>query len=307
VLFPVLLAAFASCGPGCSPPIDAPAEGREPPPVGDPDGGSAGKQSPPPPPSDEMITDAPGIELSKLSEVQRQTFFQLINTEPSACEKPHSMAKSLHVDTACRDSLILAQFAADSLASGAAVSDVKDALVGLEAALNVREIDVEGRPTYGNQRAPVTVVVFADFECPHCRAEAPGLRQAVQQFRGQAKLVFKHYPLNMHPRAKVAAIACEAAHQQEKFWEMHDIVFGHQTALEDADLEAYAKEIGLDVARWKKDMTAEDVILAVEKDRAWGDKLEIPGTPAVFVNGREVNPALFGGTLEGWIDDALRR
>ena len=154
----------------------------------------------------------------------------------------------------------------------------------------------------------MTVVVFADFQCPHCKAEAPGLRKAVQNYRGEAKLVFKHFPLEMHDRAKAAAIAAEAAHEQGKFWEMHDLIFDHQEQLEDEDLERYAKQIrGLDVAKWKADYESEQAELEVVKDRAIGEALEIQGTPAVFVNGRQLTPLLWGGSLEAWIDDALRR
>ncbi|MFO7564049.1 MAG: thioredoxin domain-containing protein [Enhygromyxa sp.] len=261
-----------------------------------------------PPPADQMIRTAPGVDLSKLSETQQASFYTVINTEPSACDKPHSLATSLTTDPECRDSMLVAQFIADRLASGATPSDIKLDIDAVVDALTPQEIPIEGRPTYGNDSAPVTVVVFADFECPHCKAEAPRLRKIVQQYRGQAKLVFKHFPLGMHERAKQAAIATEAAHMQGKFWEMHDLVFDHQDQLEDEDLERYAKQIrGLDVAKWKADYEAEAAALAVAKDRAIGEALDLPGTPAVYVNGRLLTPLLWGGQLEAWIDDALRR
>ena len=205
------------------------------------------------PPPEKMVREAKGVDVSKLSETQQSTFYTMINTEPSACDKPHSLATSLREDADCRDSMHVAQFIADRLADGATPSDIKLEIDQLVDALTVREIPIEGRPTYGNERAPVAVVVFADFQCPHCKLEAPGLRKAVQQYRGQAKLVFKHFPLStMHTRAEAAARATEAAHMQGKFWEMHDLVFDHQTQLEDADLERYAKQIAdLDFAKWK--------------------------------------------------------
>jgi protein-disulfide isomerase len=254
-----------------------------------------------------MITEAKGVDLSALSEVQRGTFFQVLNVEPSACDRPHSLATSIRDDAECRDSLILGQFIADRLASGIAASDVKPELEEVRDALQVREIPIAGRPTFGNERAPVTVVMFADFECPHCKAEAPVLRQAIQQYRGQAKLVFKHFPLNMHTRARVAARACEIAHAQGKFWEMHDQVFTHQLELEDADLRAYAAAIGLDLARFDSELRGGRYEDVVDADRLDGEKLGLTGTPAVFVNGRLFTPMLFGGTVAGWIDDALRR
>jgi protein-disulfide isomerase len=174
-------------------------------------------------------------------------------------------------------------------------------------ALRPREINIKGRPVYGNERAPVTVVVFADFECPHCRQEAPVLRQAIDQFRGRAKLVYKHFPLSGHVRAKAAAIATVAAMEQGKFWEMHDMVFENQTSLEDADIRRFAQKIGLDMAKFDAHYNAKKGQDLVEEDRVEGEKLDISGTPAVFVNGRYMNPFLFGGTITGWIDDALRR
>lgn len=261
-----------------------------------------------PPPAEQMIREAPGVDLSRLSETQRASFFTVINVEPSACDKPHSLATSMRDDPECRNSMLVAQFIADGLARGATPSDISLEIDAVVHALTPRDIPIEGRPTYGNKNALVTVVVFADFECPHCKQEAPVLRKAVQQYRGKAKLVFKHFPLSMHDRAQVAAIAAEAAHQQGKFWEMHDLIYDHQTELEDEDLERYARQVpGLDFNRWKTDFAAEAAKLAVAKDRASGELLEIAGTPAVFINGRQMSPLLFGGSLEAWIDDALRR
>jgi protein-disulfide isomerase len=253
------------------------------------------------------ITEAKGVDLSRLTDAQKTSFFQLINSEPSACGKAHSLAASLKEDAACRDSLSVSQFIADALASGASVSDIKENLEPLVESLKPREINIKGRPMYGNERAPVTVVVFADFECPHCRQEAPVLRQAIDQFRGRAKLVYKHFPLSGHVRAKAAAIATVAAMEQGKFWEMHDIVFENQTALEDADIRKYAQKIGLDMAKFDASYKAKKGQDLVEEDRVEGEKLDISGTPAVFVNGRYMSPYLFGGTITGWIEDALRR
>jgi protein-disulfide isomerase len=262
----------------------------------------------PPPPEAEMIREAPGVDLSRLGETALASFFTMLNTEQSACDKPHSLATSLRDDPACRNSRHVAQFIADRLASGATPSDIKLDIDLVVQALTPREIPTEGRPVYGNERAPVTVVVFADFECPHCKMEAPILRKAIQQYRGQAKLVFMHFPLRMHARAEVAAAAAEAAHKQGKFWEMHDLIFDHQSQLEDEDLERYASQIqGLDLAQWREDFHSEAAELAVAKDKAFGEALDIQGTPAVFIDGRQVTPLLWDGNLEAWIDDALRR
>ena len=258
-------------------------------------------------PAADLIREAPGVDVSKLGPSQRESFFVSINTEASACGKPHSLAVSLRDDDACRDSMHVAQFIADRIAAGAQPGDIKLEIDTLVKALAVRDVPVQGRPVYGNERAPVTLVVFADFQCPMCKHEAPELRAAVDKHR-QTRLVFKHFPLtHAHPRAEAAALAAEAAHMQGKFWDMHDQLFAHQDALEDADLERYATEIGLDVAQWKEDMASEEVKRMVAQDQADGMKLDIGGTPTVYVSGREVVPMLWGGELDGWIEDALRR
>ena len=306
-----LLLILSACGPACSsvpeagspePKGGGPAEATKP-------GPEATPQAPadPPPATQGDLQEAKGVDLSRLTEPQRVSFFQLINAEPSACGKSHSLAVSLRDDASCRDSLTVSQFIADALGAGASPSDIKANLEQVVSTLQPRKIEIAGRPVYGNERAPVTVVVFADFECPHCREEAPKLRQAIDQFRGRAKLVFKHFPLQFHVRAKFAAIATVAAQQQGKFWEMHDIVFENQTALSDADIRRYAQKIGLDMKLFDADFAALKGKDLVEADRVEGEKLEITGTPAVFVNGRYFNEYLFGGTVVGWIDDALRR
>ena len=307
-----LLLILSACSPACTAPPAGPDSTAPPPvatgkdPVGSADGSAEGGGAGPATPSSE-ITEAKGVDLSRLSEPQKTSFFQLINTEPSACAKPHSLAVSLRDDASCRDSLSVSQFIADALAQGSSASDIKANMEPLVDSLRPREINIKGRPLYGNERAPVTVVVFADFECPHCRQEAPVLRQAIDQFRGKAKLVYKHFPLSGHVRAKAASIATVAAMEQGKFWEMHDIVFENQTALEDADIRKYAQKIGLDMGKFDASYKAKKGQDLVEEDRVEGEKLDIQGTPAVFVNGRYMNSLLFGGTITGWIEDALRR
>ena len=310
-----LLLILSACSPACTAPAAGPETTAGPPPLAtgkDPvavdasaSGGGGSGAGPVVGPTE--ITDAKGVDLSRLSEPQKTSFFQLINTEPSACAKAHSLAVSLRDDASCRDSLSVAQFIADALVQGASVSDIKASLELVVDSLRPREINIQGCPVYGNERAPVTVVVFADFECPHCRQEAPVLRQAIDQFRGKAKLVYKHFPLSGHVRGKAASIATVAAMEQGKFWEMHDIVFENQTTLEDADIRRYAQKIGLDMARFDASYKAKKGQDRVEQDRVEGEKLDIQGTPAVFVNGRYMNSALFGGTITGWIEDALRR
>ncbi len=263
----------------------------------------------------DMILEAKGVDLSKLSDAQRDVFFQIINTEPSACGKAHSLATSLRDDAECRDSMTVAQLVADSLEEGISVSDLRLGIPEIVDSLQPKEIDIAGRPFRGGEQAPVTIVVFADFQCPHCAAEAPVIAEAVERYRGQAKVVYRQFPLQMHPHARMASMATEAAfaQSQDAFWKMHDWIFANQAEVfDDGDevaqkLRNKAQSIGLDMAAYDAFMAAEKGKAAIDKDRAAGEALKITGTPAVFVNGRYYTPVLFGGTINGWIDDALRR
>ncbi len=259
-------------------------------------------------PGDEgFIDEAPGVVVRALSRGQRDVFLTIINTESAACGAPHSLAQSLRDDPDCHDSTVVAQFVADAIDAGATTVDIRHDLPVIKRALSPQRIDIGGRPIYGSIHAPVTVVVFADFECPHCRLEAGKLRTAIDRSNGKARLVYKHFPLGHHKVARLAAIASEIAHKAGKFWAMHDQIFANQHQLTEKLLFELAANVGLDDKEFAAAYganTGEDV---VDSDLEEGRRLAIMGTPTVFVDGRKVNEVLFGGTVEGWIADALAR
>jgi protein-disulfide isomerase len=137
------------------------------------------------------------------------------------------------------------------------------------------------RHVYGNVSAPVTVVEYGDFECPYCAAAKPELRKLVDTSDGRIRLVFRHFPVfTLHPFALTAALAAEASGPH--FWKMHDLLFKHQDALTDADLEGYAATLGLGPVTGA---AAQEFRPAVEADYASGAELGVRGTPALFIDG----------------------
>src|SRR5262249_29821716 len=100
-------------------------------------------------------------------------------------------------------------------------------------------------------------------------------------------VTFKHFPLVIHPKARLAHQAAQAAAEQGKFWEMHDLLFANQRRVEREDLVAYARQLGLDVERFRKDLDDPRLKERIESDRADGEKLRISGTPTFFVNGKQ--------------------
>jgi protein-disulfide isomerase len=148
------------------------------------------------------------------------------------------------------------------------------------------DIDIEGAPSRGSPMAAVTIVEFSDFECPYCGQAHPILQHVMDEHEGRVRLVFKHFPLSAHPHAMPAARAAIAAGNQGKFWEMHDLLFEHQQQLEEEDLERYAQELGLDLARFRTDLESAETQRRIERDREEGERVGVEGTPSLFVNGR---------------------
>ena len=151
----------------------------------------------------------------------------------------------------------------------------------------------EGYNVLGEASASVTLVEFSDFECPFCASAAPILKQVVEKYPGQVRLIYRHFPLiQIHDQALPAAYAVEAAGLQGKFWQMHDAVFAKQKELSKQTLKQIAEEIGLDVEQWEADMGSDTVKKRVEQDQVAAAQLKLTGTPSLFINGTKYPQSL---------------
>ena len=138
----------------------------------------------------------------------------------------------------------------------------------------------------GSEDAPVTLVVFGDYECPHCGAAHPIVQEIQKRLGPNLRFAFRNFPLRqIHPRAERAAEAAEAAGAQGEFWGMHDLLFENQDALEDPDLFRYAAALKLDVERFAKELAAGLYADRVRRDFRSGVKSGVNGTPTFFING----------------------
>jgi protein-disulfide isomerase len=153
------------------------------------------------------------------------------------------------------------------------------------------EISLAGAPIRGSESAAVTVVEFSDFQCPFCKRVTPTLDQILNEYGGRVRIAFKHLPLDIHPMAMAAHIAAEAANRQGKFWEMYQRIFANQQDLAPATFTRYARELGLDVVRFERDVASSEVRARVDADKELADSLEVTGTPGFFVNGRFLSGA----------------
>lgn len=167
-------------------------------------------------------------------------------------------------------------------------------------------VDTEGAPVRGDADAKLAVVEFSDFECPFCNRVNPTLLSLLEEYDGRVKLVWKHLPLTrIHQRARDAHIASEAAHRQDRFWEMHDKIFADQRRLTPERFRAYAGELGLDLEQYDRDVADPDVARKVDADLADAATLGVTGTPTFLVNGRLVSGALPIETFRGLIEGEL--
>ncbi|HEX4573872.1 MAG TPA: DsbA family protein, partial [Gemmatimonadales bacterium] len=138
----------------------------------------------------------------------------------------------------------------------------------------------------GAARAPVTLVEYGDFECPHCRQAFPIVQELQRRLGARLRFVFRHFPLTqVHAHAEHAAEAAEAAGAQGQFWEMHARLFERQFALEDDHLVEYAEELGLDGARVARELAAHTYEPRVRADFLGGVRSGVNGTPTFFVSG----------------------
>ena len=138
----------------------------------------------------------------------------------------------------------------------------------------------------GSATAPVTLVEYGDYECPYCGRTHPVVGKLRETLGDRLRFVFRHFPLDsVHPRARHAAEAAEAAGAQDRFWEMHDLLYENQEDLGDEALRRLAAEVGLDLERFEEDLAERWHAPRVREDRLGGERSGVDGTPAFFVNG----------------------
>jgi protein-disulfide isomerase len=251
----------------------------------------------------EKDKDPPGIDTSGMTPSEKTTLRELLDKLPSPCGKAHSLATSLRTDPRCRRSTFAAKALQKWLKDGFLASEVEERYEA-RFSKKVYEIDVSGAAVRGDPKAPVTIVEFSDFECPHCKMVETPLKQLLSEYP-TVRLVFLNFPLGMHQNAGPAAAAALAAGKQNKFWAYHDKLFENQGRLGPAELLRYAQELNLDLGRFQADM--EGARARVARERAMGEKLELTGTPTFFINGRRFTESPTYENLKSWIDEELAK
>lgn len=158
---------------------------------------------------------------------------------------------------------------------------------------------------YGNTKSKVILINYGDYQCSACGVAHPQIKSIVEEYKDKIQFVFRNYPItSLHPNAKAAAGAAEAAGMQGKYWQMHDKLYEDQSGWDSlsgtersSKFESYAKELGLDVNKFNNDIASSAVTQKINYDVAIGTKINITGTPTFYLNGKMLDSAL-------WSDEA---
>ncbi len=167
------------------------------------------------------------------------------------------------------------------------------------------KVGLNNAPIKGAKDAPITIVEFSDFQCPFCKRVNPTMDQLLKDYEGKVRVAFRQHPLSFHKQAMPAAKASLAAHEQGKFWEMHDELFEIQRQLTDENILKAAKKIGLDIKKFEKDWKSNKYDAQIQEDIKFARSNGATGTPAFFVNGVYVKGAKQAPYFKRLIDKLL--
>ncbi len=241
-------------------------------------------------PAAQAIVSLPGIDLSALTPREQREWSEQVSQILAPCaDTPVPIAQCVKEGRACKTCLPGAEFLLGQVRAGRSKKEREDAFRGRFDPAKVRTIALDGSPEKGASKPLVTIVEWADFECPFCGMMAPLLEDFSHRYPDQLRLVFKFYPLPSHQNGEPAARATIAAMNQGKFWKMHEMLFANQERLAPTDLERYAKDLGLNLDQFRQDMKGDMASSRIEKDKKQGEELGLQGTPLLFINGREVD------------------
>lgn len=245
-----------------------------------------------------------GVEDVELEGRESALFWQLVSQLYAPCQSEAvSIRQCVEESRPCAACAPAARLLAEKVRQGASMEVARE-IYGLRFGPEVHKVDIADSPSRGPEGAPVTIVVWSDFECPHCRRAMPILDKALEKHAPRVRLVHKMYPLSQHTYAKDAARAAIAAQAQGKYWEMERLLFAHQDAQTEADLDRYAKELGLDMARFHADMRSDKTAKIILRDHDDAARFGLSSTPFVLVNGREIRSEYFklDPELDAWIE-----
>jgi protein-disulfide isomerase len=235
------------------------------------------------------------VDLSSLTAVQKKAVLKLVREQDCSCQCGMKTAECIMKDSNCSYSRALAKVAIQGVKDGKSLIEISKLMDASPKAHRPKileapvAIPVAGSPVRGPADARITLVEFSDFECPFCSAAVKQVDVVMAAYPKDVKLIYKQFPLSMHPHAQFAAEASLAAGEQGKFWEMYDLLFKNFQRLSRENVMLWAKQLGLDVDKFKADIDSRKFKPVVDKDLADGEAAGVYGTPAFYINGKQYN------------------
>lgn len=249
---------------------------------------------------DAPIVQLEGVDTNPLTAREKKEWSGYVSEIISPCKNaPVPIAQCVKEKRECAACLPAAKYLMKTVKDGMSAEQVKKAYENRFDSAKIKNVPIDDSPSMGNPNAPVTIVEFADFQCPHCGEQAPHLDKFVTSRSQDVRFVFKFYVLGKFPNSENAARAAIAAGKQGKFWEMHHKIFANQQKLDQQGLDGFAKELGLDVSRLHADMQLPETQERITKDHKLGEDLKIEGTPSIWINGRSYDGRQ---ELGEWVD-----
>ncbi|MEJ7598029.1 MAG: thioredoxin domain-containing protein [Kofleriaceae bacterium] len=258
-------------------------------------------------------TPLAGIDSAKLGDDKQKLFFKLVGSLKSPCGKPQSLRVSFTTDTACKRAPFAVRYVVALLEDEGTEELIrKEYEAKYESTAKVK-LDVSKAPRVGNNDALVRLVEFYDYACPHCRDFAPMLEQVTAAHGANVVEYFMMFPLGTWPDSKSAAQAALAAHAQGKFKEMHAVLFAKAPLHGKEAVTSYAKDLGLDLAKFEADYTAAAGHVELDKSQgtaAWeasttGPNHDHASTPALYFNDRKYEGPLNPRYIGMWIEEEI--
>ncbi len=252
-----------------------------------------------------VLEGLPGLDFSKLGAPAQKELATVFTDEFDYCGRPLTLAASLKKGDSCRHTRRMASLAASYANDGQGAQEIINQLAKYNTTFTAKRssFKVDERTCKGSKDAKVTVVEFADFECPYCNAARPMMTELAK--RPQVRVCYMPFPLSAHPNAVPAGQAALFARDAGKFWAMHDALFDNQMSLSETTIKALAKQIGLDPDALAKATAAGKYKDELEASKEAGKNAGVDSTPSVYVNGRKLTLGISMDSLAATVDDEL--
>ena len=259
----------------------------------------------------EIATKLPGVDLVGLTNSQREIALQTMRAESCTCGCDMKIAQCRMGDPACVSSRRLAHFVITMASAGKAKEAVREELLKFaKAPENLLDdpikIATDGDPIRG-PGAKVTIIEFSDFQCPYCAKATVEVKQILNKYPKDVRFLFKQFPLDIHSQAAVAAEASLAAQAQGKFWEMHDKLYANFRSISRVRILAWAREVGLDMTRFKTDLDSHKYLARVTAEEKQGEDAGVVGTPTFYINGKKLNSSFEFAIIEPVIQAEMKK